>query len=100
MTERYPSLVSSTQRFVNLELLAQDYLFICPVRFAARKLASFGLTVRTFIFDHVFSFAKQGWGEAYKFCDNFTCHGSELPFEFGSAMQNYTLTYGARVGDV
>ena len=92
ITDRYPSLTSKSHRTDNLGHLLSDYLFICPARFTARNLQSLGVTSYTYVFDHVWSFAKQAWGPKYSFCYNVTCHGSELPFIFGSAELNFTVT--------
>ncbi len=89
ITSRYPSLTSGTQRLVNLENLGTDYLFVCVTKHLASRLAESRKPPYMFIFDHVMSFSKAAWGANYSFCDNKCCHGSELPFEFGSAQVDY-----------
>ncbi len=93
ITSHYPSLTSSSQRLIDLENLATDYLFVCSARYVSRQLsAAASIPVHMFVFDHVLSFGVKAWGPNYTFCDNKVCHGAELAFEFGSDELNYTLT--------
>ncbi len=90
ITSRYPSFTSGENRLTNLENLGTDYLFVCSVRYVARQMPETQPYV--FVFDHVWSFGRKAWGTNYSFCDNKVCHGAELPFEFGSASLNFTMT--------
>jgi carboxylesterase type B len=65
----------------SMSLLGTDYIMACPTRAVARAVPGSFL----YYFDHVMSFSQVGWGANYTECWNLTCHGEELPFQFGSA---------------
>eukprot|EP00163_Fabomonas_tropica_P022414 TRINITY_DN3908_c0_g2_i1.p1 TRINITY_DN3908_c0_g2~~TRINITY_DN3908_c0_g2_i1.p1 ORF type:complete len:436 (+),score=135.35 TRINITY_DN3908_c0_g2_i1:312-1619(+) len=66
-----------------LSTLANDYILMCPARHAMNGAVKSGAPVWYYQFDHVMSFSKAAWG-ADDYCDGQICHGSELPFVFGS----------------
>lgn len=64
---------------IPLETLMTDYLFTCPSR---RFLALSNYTHAgqwLYFFNHTLSFP--GWGP-YWYCQDYCCHGAELPFVF------------------
>jgi len=70
-----------------LSTMGTDYIFACPNRNITRsmtnRIATTNAPVYLYHFDHILSFNP--WGPNYTECTTNVCHGSELPFVFGSA---------------
>jgi carboxylesterase type B len=82
---RYPS-DSQSPDGGNLNVVADlltDYVFQCPSRYAASL--STAQPAFVYRFDHVLSFGAPAYGDKYTYCNTRVCHGSELPFVFGTA---------------
>ena len=73
---------------MQLSNVITDYGFTCSVRYMAELFYKFnsgtGNQLYWYNFQHVISFS-QAWGPNFTFCDDYVCHGSELPFVFHSA---------------
>jgi len=65
-----------------LSVMGTDYIWVCPTRYIAKAMDEIS-PVWLYHFNHVLSFNP--WGPLYPECITATCHGSELPFVFGSA---------------
>lgn len=62
--------------------LLTDYVFQCPSRHVASLSGGKAYLYR---FDQVLTFGRPAYGEAFAYCNTRVCHGSELPFTFGTA---------------
>jgi len=64
-----------------VSVMGTDYIWVCPTRYTARAMADITPTF-LYHFNHVLDFNP--WGPLYTECITAACHGSELPFVFGS----------------
>lgn len=62
--------------------LLTDYVFQCPSRHVASLSGGKAYLYR---FDQVLTFGRPAYAEAFAYCNTRVCHGSELPFTFGTA---------------
>jgi len=74
--DMYPSDTA----FKSLSAVATDYLFVCPLLYAANHMTD--QPIFMYHFNHTFSDPRAVWGTApdYAVCDEVVCHGAELPF--------------------
>lgn len=93
--QMYPANPTGQDQRSALAPLATDYLFVCPIRAAARGQAKSGLPVFLYNFDHVSSFNSVAWGANYTFCDSVVCHGSELPYAFAIENDQNDVSFNA-----
>ena len=64
-----------------LSILGTDYIFTCPTAMAAAGIAARSPTY-VYLFDHLNSYNKYMQHDWIPECDDFICHGSELPALF------------------
>lgn len=88
--DRYPVHNTSDAR-EDLVTVGNEFIFHCSNRDAARSLSSRRSTY-LYLFDHLMSFSKEGWGPDFPECYNRVCHAEEIAFVWASAswLFNYT----------
>lgn len=89
-----PDLQSLDQRNLTAHV-ATDWVFSCSSRnfletaFNIAQQAGSSNTYYHYVFDFHLDFP--GWGP-FDYCDTHVCHGSDMPYTFDSADQNFTST--------
>jgi acetylcholinesterase/cholinesterase len=66
-----------------LSTLANDYIFYCSNRYFASGYSKSTPTYK-YVFEHLPSYEQFFEHDWYPECDNYTCHGSELPMLFNT----------------
>jgi len=66
-----------------LSVLGTDYIFTCPNHYVMQGYAK-STPVYNYLFDHLNSFNKFMQHDWYPECDDWICHGSEIPILFSS----------------
>lgn len=81
---RYPG--NSTDNRETLVTVGSEYIFHCAVRNATAQLARLNPgNTYLYMFDHLMSFSKDGWGPDFPECYDRVCHAEELAFVWNSA---------------
>lgn len=82
--KQYPVNHSTSDLRETLFPLVTHYTFTCPGRAIVKAMASYGVPVFKYDYEHALSF--DAWGANFPYCDHRVCHGSELPILFNSAV--------------
>lgn len=84
---------------MQLANIGTDALFVCATRNASSSLVkaqqrgSRKSPVYLYVYDHLMSFSTKFWGPDYTFCDNYICHGADLPQVFHPDYPQYGTNY-------
>lgn len=86
LESRWPLHVLTDNR-PPLSDVAGDELFLCAARNATDGIVASApeMPLYLYLFDHVSTDGSHGWGPDYPICWTHVCHGSEVPYVFGSA---------------
>jgi len=83
---------------MTLSILLTHYLFTCPSRNVGFSIGNYSSSAGIYFYNFNHSLSFNAWGPNFTFCQDYACHGAELPFVFHSAeAAGYTFTSAEEV---